>query len=454
MGPECGMLSLITLLCISGRLSESVSVSCSPQTVCALRESEVKLTCSYPKTTRTVFWFSFKQKSKWQNMEHPEDLALDSDYAGRVSTESTDSNSALTLRELRESDSGEYHLMIITEQGQNLSSPAVTVTAADLQLKMTQSGQTVTLTCSPSCSLTSKPDNYYWYKNSVYISRYTPYNRPQPLVLSSRADTGSYSCSVDGSSPVKSSAVDVFIEDAEMNVSYTNRQIDAVEGSSVDFLCTYSHPEAERVSKAFWFYFRPEVQSEELSEEEQFAGRVEFIGDKERNCGLRLRDVRERDSGEYRFQFSTQSGETFTGSPGVTLKVTGAEGPEQRSVLKLIAGGVSVFLALILLTAALWMWYCDSAAVHNNHPAMAMTSGPTSRVSDDEDDVHYSSVLFKSSHSQEEPPLDTAKHLDTVKEEVQYAAVNFTAAPRALDAEAADDPSQLYSQIQKHKPPT
>ena len=108
-----------------------------------------------------------------------------------------------------------------------------------------------------------------------------------------------------------------------MNVRYTERQIDAVECFSVDFLCTYSHPKAERVNKAFWFYFRPEVESEELSEEEQFAGRVEFIGDKERNCTLRMRDVRERDSGEYRFQFSTQSGETFTGSPGVTLKVTG-----------------------------------------------------------------------------------------------------------------------------------
>ncbi|XP_036418546.1 uncharacterized protein LOC118802174 isoform X2 [Colossoma macropomum] len=142
-----------------------------------------------------------------------------------------------------------------------------------------------------------------------------------------------------------------------MNVSYSERQIDAVEGLSVDFLCTYSHSKAERVNKAFWFYFRPEVESEELSEEEQFAGRVEFIGDKERNCTLRMRRVRERDSGEYRFQFSTQSGETFTGSPGVTLKVTGLLVPEESSVLKLVTVGVVVFLALILITAALWRFY-------------------------------------------------------------------------------------------------
>ncbi|XP_036417848.1 sialoadhesin-like [Colossoma macropomum] len=441
--------------------------------------------------------------------------------------------------------------MIITEQGEKHSSPAVTVTVADLQLKMTQSGQEVTLTCSTSCSLTSKPDYYYWFKDTQYTSKYTPYSDAQPLVLSSRADAGSYSCSVSSHEQLKSSAVDVFKEDSEMNVSYTERQIDTVEGLSVDFLCTYSHPKAERVNKAFWFYFRPEVESEELSEEEQFAGRVEFIGDKERNCTQRMRDVRKRDSGEYRFRFSTQSGETFTGSPGVTLKVTAlqlrvissaesdrqtvtlmcsstyplpnnptymwyknrqpvtnkltrdnklyltcsedagnyscavrgheklrspdrtlsdcAEGSEQSSMLKLVTVGVSVFLALILIIAALWMWrrksssskghrssgesgQRDSTAVYDN--PSAMPSDPTSRVSDDQDDIHYSSVQFKSSHSQAEPPLVTAKHLDTIKEDVQYAAVNFTAAPQALDAEAADDPSQLYSQIQKHKPPT
>ena len=86
--------------------------------------------CSHPDISiKTVFWFSFKQKAKWRNETHPEDLALDSDYAGRVSTESINSSSTLTIRELRERDSGEYHLMIITEQGEkHLSSTAVNLT--------------------------------------------------------------------------------------------------------------------------------------------------------------------------------------------------------------------------------------------------------------------------------------------------------------------------------------
>ncbi|KAL6461863.1 hypothetical protein MHYP_G00300080 [Metynnis hypsauchen] len=324
LNPIENLWSILKLKIYEGTLSESISVSCSPQTICALRESEVNLKCSYPNINiKTVFWFSFKQKTKWRNEDNPEDLTLDSDYTGRVNcTETTNSKSTLTIRKLRERDSGEYHLMIITEQGQkHLSATAVNLTVADLQLKMTQSGENVTLACSTSCTLTYKPDYFLWFKNTDYIDRYTPYRNPQPLVLSSKADAGSYFCSVSSKVIVQSSAVDVFKEDS-LNVSYTERQYCILEGLSVDFLCTYSHPKAERVNKAFWFYFRPEVESEELSEEEQFAGRVEFNGDKERKCTLRMRDVRERDSGEYRFQFSTQSGETFTGSPGVTLKVT------------------------------------------------------------------------------------------------------------------------------------
>ncbi|KAI4881092.1 hypothetical protein NFI96_029119, partial [Prochilodus magdalenae] len=330
-------------------LSEDVGVSCSPQTVCALRGSAAELRCSYPANIKTVFWFSHKQKARWRNEEHPEDLASDSDYTGRVNTESRNSNSALTIRDLRETDSGEYHLMIITERGQNYFSPAVTVTVTGLQLEMTHSGQEVNLSCSTSCSLTSKPEYYYWHKNEQYTRRFTPYSKPQPLVLS-RDDAGSYSCSINSREHLHSSTVGVFIEDSKMDVSYTEGQISVVEGLSVEFPCTYSYPKSEWVNKAFWIYFQPEVESEDLSVNGQFAGRVEFIGDKERTCTLRIRDVRERDSGEYRFHFSTQSGVTVSRLPGVTLRVT-----EESSVLKLVAVGVVVFLALILITAALCM---------------------------------------------------------------------------------------------------
>lgn len=110
---------------------QNLKVSCSHEKICALRESSVNLTCSYSNiNVITGFWFSFKDKAKWREEEHPEDLALDSDYAGRVKyTEMTNSSSNLTVTDLRERDSGEYHFMLITDKGEKyVSSAGVTLT--------------------------------------------------------------------------------------------------------------------------------------------------------------------------------------------------------------------------------------------------------------------------------------------------------------------------------------
>ncbi|KAL7833944.1 hypothetical protein AOLI_G00289040 [Acnodon oligacanthus] len=182
-------------------------MSCSPQTICALRESAVHLTCSYSNIAiKTVFWFSFKQKAKWRNEEHPEDVALDSDYAGRVSTESTDSNSTLILRDLRKRDSGEYHLMIITEQAEkHLSSTAVSLTVTALQVRVISStasdDHTVTLMCSSACTLPNNP-TYIWYKNGQPVTN--KLSRDNKLYLKCSEDAGNYSCAVRGHEELRS----------------------------------------------------------------------------------------------------------------------------------------------------------------------------------------------------------------------------------------------------------
>ncbi|KAL7849366.1 hypothetical protein SRHO_G00209890 [Serrasalmus rhombeus] len=168
MSFKCGILSLIVLLNspVSGALGETLRMTCSPQTICALQESTVTLECSHSNTTirpQHSFWFSPKQQAKWRNEEDPEDLALDSDYAGRVRYTNNRYSSILTLTisELRERDSGEYHLMIVTETGQKYSSStAVTLTVSDLQMMMTSYNEPQTertLLCSTSCSLSSQP---------------------------------------------------------------------------------------------------------------------------------------------------------------------------------------------------------------------------------------------------------------------------------------------------------
>ena len=107
-------------------------------------------------------------------------------------------------------------------------------------------------------------------------------------------------------------------------MSYSDRRLCVLEGSSVDFLCTYSHPSTHTVTEVFWYYSDPNGKLKDLRLAERFAGRVEFLGDEEGNCSLRMRDVRKSDSGEYRFRFITNTaGVRFSGTPGVVLKVTG-----------------------------------------------------------------------------------------------------------------------------------
>ncbi|KAG9264702.1 hypothetical protein AMEX_G21015 [Astyanax mexicanus] len=151
MGFKCGILliPLIILLNIPGSLGESDKVVCRSQTICAQQESAVNLRCSYFNSIKPQqsFWFSSKLKAKWRNEEDPEDLALDSDYAGRViyntnnSTPIT-STSTLRIRDLRERDSGEYQLMIITESGEKYSSStAITLTVSGKTAQLQQSVQ-------------------------------------------------------------------------------------------------------------------------------------------------------------------------------------------------------------------------------------------------------------------------------------------------------------------------
>ncbi|XP_072547785.1 sialoadhesin-like [Salminus brasiliensis] len=405
--------------CALGSLGQSVRVTCSLQTICALQESAVDLKCSYSNITikpQQSFWFSPKQKAKWRNEEDPEDLALDSDYARRVSYNTSSSASTLTIRELRERDSGEYHLMLITETGEKYpSSTAITLTVSDLQMKMISDTekQKWTLNCSTSCSLTPTPYNYYWYKNGQY--RHSTNGHQKSLYS---YETGSYSCSVSGHPEIWSSSV-CFRDENCWSVIYSDRRVCVLEGSSVDFPCTYSYPSGQAVTETAWFYSQTKEEGKDLRGEEQFAARVELVGDKERICTLRVRNVSKSDSGEYRYRFSTNpAGGSFSGTPGVTLRVTDLQvipsapsggqtvtltcsstctlpnnptyiwfkngqpvtskptrynklylesarpedvlqyscalGSEDSTVMKLIMVGVAVFLALILMTGLMW----------------------------------------------------------------------------------------------------
>ncbi|KAA8578690.1 hypothetical protein FQN60_002533 [Etheostoma spectabile] len=111
----------------------------------------------------------------------------------------------------------------------------------------------------------------------------------------------------------------------DWRVTYTSTHICAVKGSTVDITCSYIYPSSTnaKVERTFWFTKLQDKEPVDLKTDSKYSGRVQYIC-KKKSCTLRISDLRESDSAEYNFRFTTnQEGGRYTGSPGVTLSVTG-----------------------------------------------------------------------------------------------------------------------------------
>ena len=93
-----------------------------------------------------------------------------------------------------------------------------------------------------------------------------------------------------------------------------------MKGSTVDISCTYVG--YDYITSTFWFR-SDKSTPEDLTTDPGYAGRVEYTGTFEGPFILRITDLREEDSAEYRFTFKTYSIEWGHSFPGTTLTVTG-----------------------------------------------------------------------------------------------------------------------------------
>ena len=105
------------------------------------------------------------------------------------------------------------------------------------------------------------------------------------------------------------------------DVTYTDTHICAFKGSTVEIHCSYIHPPGTRVTETFWFTKMKAGEYVKLKDDPKYARRVEYS---EKSCSLTIRSLRESDSAEYKFMLITnQQDGKYSGSPGVTLSVTG-----------------------------------------------------------------------------------------------------------------------------------
>ncbi|XP_034543316.1 B-cell receptor CD22-like [Notolabrus celidotus] len=187
------------------------------------------------------------------------------------------------------------------------------------------SSRTANLKCHSGCSLPPHP-SFIWYKNGERIQTVTSSSYSDRYDYPDR-----YSCALQGHEDSPSPPVCAY-EDRCNRVTYTDRRICAPKGSSMDISCTYnsydSYYSNTKIASKFWF--NPELSGnwqspslpEDLIVDSQYAGHVQVLETKRGHSALRISDLRESDSAEYRFRFSSGSFEWRNSLPGTTLTVT------------------------------------------------------------------------------------------------------------------------------------
>ncbi|XP_036953361.1 B-cell receptor CD22-like, partial [Acanthopagrus latus] len=122
------------------------------------------------------FWFSPHHSYQWQSPSQPEDLSVDSQFAGLVQVlESERGRSTLRITDLTESDSAQYHFKFTTQWFEWRSSlPGTTLTVTALQVQVTritvhQSDTEAELKCHSSCSPAARL-SYVWFKNRQKVT--------------------------------------------------------------------------------------------------------------------------------------------------------------------------------------------------------------------------------------------------------------------------------------------
>uniref|UniRef100_A0A8C7PB44 Ig-like domain-containing protein n=1 Tax=Oncorhynchus mykiss TaxID=8022 RepID=A0A8C7PB44_ONCMY len=299
-------------VCVQGQSCNRVTYI--ERRICVLKGSTVYIYCTYVGyySTTSSFWFRSDKST-------PEDLTTDPGYAGRVKYTGT-YRGPFTLRitDLREDDSAEYRFPFKTDNFEwGHSFPGTTLSVTGLQVKVTPAAEgQKKLTCSTTCTLTDNP-TYIWYKNGQHLDE--PTSR-QYSVNSYYSD--SYSCAVKGHENLHSPAVCVVGESC-MNVTYTHQSICALKGSTVDISCFYTHPSWHNVTEVSWFSKWKSGVTKDLSLNPEYADRVEYHRQTEKDSTLRITDLRESDSTEYKFRFTSDEARWGYSFPGTTLSVTG-----------------------------------------------------------------------------------------------------------------------------------
>ncbi|XP_067260298.1 B-cell receptor CD22-like [Chanodichthys erythropterus] len=129
--------------------------------------------------------------------------------------------------------------------------------------------------------------------------------------------------------------------------------------------CTYTYPTGLQIMRVFWTKTQVinNVEPPDLSEDPEYSQRLQYLGDKQQNCHIRLNHVTPNDSHMYYFRFITDKYK-WLGNPGVTLNVTLSVTDLQVESPERVTEGDSVRLtcksSCTLTDRATFIWYRNS----------------------------------------------------------------------------------------------
>ncbi|XP_041959438.1 B-cell receptor CD22-like [Alosa sapidissima] len=104
-------------------------------------------------------------------------------------------------------------------------------------------------------------------------------------------------------------------------VTMSQGSVCAVAGSSVVIPCSFTHPSNLTVNKVYWVLNAiPNSSTRDLLDLPQYAGRVQYSLDKERNCTLTLSDVSVTDTAQYHVRIEINAWNKLSRRVNLTVK--------------------------------------------------------------------------------------------------------------------------------------
>nr|XP_023698216.1 sialoadhesin-like isoform X2 [Paramormyrops kingsleyae] len=114
-----------------------------------------------------------------------------------------------------------------------------------------------------------------------------------------------------------------------LDINYPLSPVCAVTGSTVVIPCEFAYPQSLRVETFMWCHNDVHCEqpthvchSDNTNINADYWGRAECLGDRVKNCALKIKDIKDTDAGVYQFGFTSSYVTGISvGWPGVTLQV-------------------------------------------------------------------------------------------------------------------------------------